>query len=365
MQRGSLKKFFDGRKRVWVWRFQWREKGYKGPRTRVLGRCSDVSRAEARSLADSLLEQVHGFGSRPRSTTLTLRRFVEDEYLDVKTRKWKASTRGTTEQLVEEHILLPLGDRMLHSISRRELQTLLDRLAAADKSGSVVKHVRWQLSAIFEMALGDGLVTVNPTEGLENPRCKPEGVKRFLTPEHFQRAQMCLAIRERLILRLGAVEGLRPGEIVGLQCGDISADGLQIQRRIYRRVVDTPKSKRGARLVPMSGATRKVLEEFLSILPDTSQNAWLFASENPAQPIDYSNVFRRRIRPALRNAGLAWVNFQAMRRTSATELGRVEKDARVRADLMGHSVDVHENEYRQAPLKAKQKAMKRMGERLQ
>jgi hypothetical protein len=54
-----------------------------------------------------------------------------------------------------------------------------------------------------------------------------------------------------------------------------------------------------------------------------------------------------------------------MRRTSATELGMVEKDARVRADIMGQSIDVHENEYRQAPLKAKQKAMKRMGERLQ
>jgi integrase len=225
--------------------------------------------------------------------------------------------------------------------------------------------VRWQLSAIFEMAVGDGLVAINPTEGLENPRCKPEGEKAFLTPEQFQRAQMCLEIRERLILRLGAVEGLRPGEITGLQCGDVSADGLRIERRIYRRVVDTPKSKRGARVVPMSDVTRKVLDEYVSILADTSPSAWLFASENPAHPIDYSNVFRRRIRPALAKAGLAWVNFQAMRRTSATELGRVEKDARVRAELMGHSVDVHENEYRQAPLKAKQRAMKRLGNRLQ
>ena len=54
-----------------------------------------------------------------------------------------------------------------------------------------------------------------------------------------------------------------------------------------------------------------------------------------------------------------------MRRTFATEMGRVGKDARVRADLMGHSVDVHENEYRQAHLKAKQRAMKRFEGRLQ
>jgi integrase len=275
VQRGSLKKFFDTRKRVWVWRFQWREKGSKGPRTRVLGRCSQVSRADARALADAILERVQGVASKSRPSTLSLRRFVEDEYLEVRTRKWKASTRGTTEQLIEDHILAPLGDQLLHSIDRRELQTLLDHLAAGGKSGSIVKHVRWQLSAIFKMAVGDGLLSVNPTGGLQNPRCKPEGEKVFLTPEHFQRAQMCLEIRERLILRLGAVEGLGPGEITALQCGDISADGLRIERRIYRRAVDTPKSKRGTRLVPMSDATRKVLDEYLKILPDTSPGAWL------------------------------------------------------------------------------------------
>jgi integrase len=113
--------------------------------------------------------------------------------------------------------------------------------------------------------------------------------------------------------------------------------------------------------VPITDPTRKVLDEYLNILPGTSPGAWLFASENPAHPIDYSNVFRRRIRPALAKARLAWVNFQAMRRTSANELAVVEKDARVRAELMRHSVDVDENEYRQSPLKAKQRAMKKLG----
>jgi integrase len=221
------------------------------------------------------------------------------------------------------------------------------------------------LSGIFKMAAGDGLITVDPSAGLVSPRCKPSGKKRALTAEDFQRAQMCLELRERLMLRLGTVEGLRPGEITGLRCEDVEADGLVITRRIYRRISDVPKSRRGERTVPLSDRTLAVLQEYLSILPDRSPDAWLFPSENPKKPIDYGNVFRRRIRPALAKAGLEWVNFQAMRRTSATELGQVEKDARVRAEIMGHSVDVHENEYRQAPMKAKQRAMKRLGERLQ
>lgn len=93
MQRGSLKKFFDKRRRVWVWRFQWREPGFKGPRTKDLGRCSAVSRAEAKTAADGILHRLQGSNYNARPSTVTLMRFVEDVYLDVKTRKWKASTR--------------------------------------------------------------------------------------------------------------------------------------------------------------------------------------------------------------------------------------------------------------------------------
>jgi hypothetical protein len=199
VQRGSLKKFFDKRKRVWVWRFQWREGGYKGPRTRDLGRCSDVSRAQARTAADAILEQVQGRAKGRTSSSVSLRRFIEDEYLDVKTRVWKASTRGTTEQLLQDYIVEPFGDRALHTLGRKELQAHLESLARQGKSGSIVKHVRWQLSAIFKMAVGDGLVSVDPSAGLVNPVCKPQGRKRAVSVEDFQRAQMCLPIRERLI----------------------------------------------------------------------------------------------------------------------------------------------------------------------
>src|SRR5260370_3811326 len=125
MQRGSLKKFFDKRKRVWTWQFQWREPGFKGPRTKDLGRCSDISRAEARSGADEILQQLQGVAPTIRSSTIPLTRFVEDTYLDVKTRKWKASTRCTTEQLIRDYITTPFGNQMLHSITRKDLQSHL------------------------------------------------------------------------------------------------------------------------------------------------------------------------------------------------------------------------------------------------
>jgi hypothetical protein len=126
---------------------------------------------------------------------------------------------------------------------------------------------------------------------------------------------------------------------MGLKIRDVSDAELTIARRIYRRKEGPPKSKRGSRIVPLRDAsTCNVLRQYLSIHPDPSPDAWLFPSENPKRPLDYGKVFRRRIRPALEHVGLKWVNYQVMRRTFGNKLAEVEKDARVRADLMGHSV---------------------------
>jgi hypothetical protein len=58
--------------------------------------------------------------------------------------------------------------------------------------------------------------------------------------------------RDRLVVRLASCEGLRPGEIVGLMVSDLVSDGIRIERRFYRRVLDTPKSARRVRVVPLT-----------------------------------------------------------------------------------------------------------------
>jgi hypothetical protein len=193
MQRGSLK-IVKNRRGVKVWRGQWRENGHG--KTRLLGEYSKVSRRDARAELDRILAPLNALASSAPSPT-TLRHYVESEYLV--TRTWKQSTRGTTEQIIEQHILQAFGDRGIASVSRRELQAHLNAKAAADLSSSVVMHIRWQLVAIYRMAEGDGLVSVNPTKGLVNPKCKPEGEKKIFPLDYFERAQMALPLRERLI----------------------------------------------------------------------------------------------------------------------------------------------------------------------
>lgn len=362
MQRGSLK-VKRNRRGVKVWRAQWREDG-RG-RTRILGRCSDLSRDEAKAELKRIVAPVSARAASARiSNAVDIATFLESEYLTVKSRVWKDSTRRTTEQIIQTHIVADLGRRALNSVTRRELQAHLDKKASSGLSSSVVGHIRWQLVAVFEMAEGDGLVTANPTKGLVMPKCEGTVDKRVIKIPDIHRAQLVLPIRERLIFRLAVCEGMRPGEITSLQLGDLRPDGIHIERRVYRGKIDTPKSWRSRRVVPPTETTGMMLASYIELLQDISPTAWLFGSEKKT-PLNYAGVYRRIIQPALGKIGLGATNFQVLRRTWVTELSQTETDPKVRAELAGHSVDVHENEYRQPDSDVLKRAMQNLGKRLQ
>jgi integrase len=361
--KGSLKQFLDSRDGVKKWRAQWRENG-KG-KTKILGHCSKMKRAEAEQLLAAIIAPMQEHSRSARRHGLTLGEFL-DAYLALKRRVWKESTRETTEQIIEDHLRkTPLGERLLVTIAAEDLQSLLDEKAPG-LSKSVVNHLRFQLNAIFRLAMGRGLVTINPTLGLMTPRsCKAPHEKRVMSDKELQQALWALEIRDRLVVRLASCEGLRPGEIVGLRISDLVSDGVRIERRFYRRVLDTPKSARGVRVVPLTPTTRRIMDEYTGILQRQEPDAWLFPSENDKTAIDPANVYRRRIRPALTNLGLGWVNYQVMRRTASTNMKLAGVDPKTRADLLGHNVDVNENVYTQTPLKERQKAMEKLDKHLQ
>lgn len=208
MQRGSLKvaKNHQGKK---VWRLQWREN--RRGRTRILGFYAQMSRAEADTERRRILAPLNANVFAETASCVTVRRFVEDEYLTIKTRVWQASTTSTTEQIIEAHILSEIGDRAIASITRKDLQSLLDRKAAAHLSASVVGHVRWQLVAIFGMAKSDGLTKLDAAEELVMPRCKESGEKLTISADAIHRAEMVLEIRDRLIFHLAVYHGIAAG----------------------------------------------------------------------------------------------------------------------------------------------------------
>ncbi len=83
----------------------------------------------------------------------------------------------------------------------------------------------------------------------------------------------------------------------------------------------------------------------------------MFPSEKRITPLAKDNCWRRGIGPRLEAVGLAWVNFQVMRRTSASLLRELAVDPMIAADQLGHSVDVNLNVYSKTALGVRKEAV--------
>ena len=93
---------------------------------------------------------------------------------------------------------------------------------------------------------------------------------------------------------------------------------------------------------------------------DTNPDAWVFPSEKLTTPMAKDNCWRRSFLPKLKPVGLAWANFQVMRRTHASLMRELDVDPKIVADQLGHSVDVNLNVYTKTSIGLRKKALDTM-----
>ena len=98
------------------------------------------------------------------------------------------------------------------------------------------------------------------------------------------------------------------------------------------------------------------------MLPNEGSEAWVFPSEKLTTPLLKDNCWRRNFLPRLTTVGLQWANFQVMRRTHSCLLDELGVDPQVRADQMGHTVDVNQNKYTRSSLARRRTAVNALEE---
>jgi integrase len=217
----------------------------------------------------------------------------------------------------------------MQEITRSELQALLDEQARSC-GRSMVDHLRFRLRSVFALAMSEGVVDRNPAAALFTPRHYQEGRSReVLTPEQAAILIGALELREKVIVRLATWEGMRPGEILALQMGDLDDDSVWVRRRVYKGDIDEPKTKRSTRRVALTVGTLALLDQWKLRLLGSPAETWLFGSEK-GTPMRRDNIWRKCMYPKLKPVGLEWATFQVMRRTFATLSGFRMRDLHAR-----------------------------------
>jgi integrase len=223
----------------------------------------------------------------------------------------------------------PLGRMRLQEVKPVHVRAAVDRVIEAGYAPRTVARVLMRLKALFREALRLELVARNPAEAIQVRLPKGEKAARALEPEEVARLlEAAEASRSRdmaLLLRLMLETGLRRGEALALQWGDVDLERGEVRvwrawAKVGSKGAFTPlKTPTAKRVVPLPlGLLRRLKarkEELLERLnPEEVNGLHLVGGVKPVDPDAFNHYLRR----LAERAGLGRVRVHDLRHTWAT-----------------------------------------------
>ena len=251
---------------------------------------------------------------------------------------------------VRHHIKPALGNKMLRSITQRDVQKFYNALGRKTYKASdgnerrladaTVRGVHMLLHEIMEAAVRSRLIVMIPTDGTVIPKLNRPPMK-ILNEEQLDKFMK--AIRAEPLwydfFYTEITTGLRRGEICGLKWCDLDETNgtLKICRSIHSAPggaleVGNPKTKKGTRTILLPPSTLHVLKERRKM----ALTEWIFPSLlEPEKPTAPSAAYHR-LKVILKAAGLPDIRFHDLRHTFATTALEHGLDVKTLSAIIGH-----------------------------
>src|SRR5260370_37391358 len=177
-QRGSLQAKKHGKTRVWIVQY-YDADGHH--RYHAIGRMADLTKSQAQEEQVKFMRTINGGEGEPQKVRPVLvSEFVNQVYLPFFRQRWKGSTKGTSENRIQFHIVGDLGNRQLESFTPTGLQMYLESKAVTH-GFSTVDHLRWDLTSIGDLAVAEKVLTTNAAKALYTPATAKKGACSVMT----------------------------------------------------------------------------------------------------------------------------------------------------------------------------------------
>ena len=295
------------------------------------------------------LARINGLDYRPSRIT-TFEEFLERWKTEILTKQKPSSVRAVKSHL-RCYILPQLGKLRLEHFGVENQQTFIGRIAERGVSRKTVLNVLGTLASILSTARNWGYNCQQID--LEKLKLPPRGA-RYEAP-HFTVEQLrkILSIAEepwRTLYCILSLDGLRAGEALGLQWGDIDLDRklLHVRRSVWYGKIQTAKSETSETVLPIPTALVTILKEYRAQWQPNPQG-FLFVTRN-GRPPSSNKVVEYHLWSILDALGIPRCGLHAFRHTHAALLldsGATPKvaqrqlrhsDARTTLEIYGHVV---------------------------
>ncbi|HEV2134261.1 MAG TPA: site-specific integrase [Terracidiphilus sp.] len=363
-----------------VWVFRWRTTlpdGKRVPRQKVIGtpeRFNSKAAAEKAAAGLRLLINADGPNELKAITMQALiEHYKKTELIDQGDEGKSFSTRHRYESCLRRWIEPRWGTHQLGEIKTVAVEQWLRQV---DRANGTKAKIRNLMGTLFNHAIRWEFTDRNPITGPVRGSGVRQSSKRarvpdVLTIEEMQALLAALDVRERTLVFLAMVTGLRMGELAGLKWKDADFANLllHVERSVVYQVVGRCKTEASKKPVPLDEYLAQDLLEWYRYAPCVGPEDWIFAStckragkKRGQVPLWLQPVMRYHVVPAARRVGitkrLGWHTF---RHTYSTLLKDNGEDVKVVQELLRHaSVKITLDIYTQAMTPAKRKAQSRV-----
>lgn len=292
-------------------------------------------REAERALAEINAEIARGTYREPRRIKFAA--FAEEWIRDYARPHVKPSTFTGYECVLRTHLVPSFGSYQLADITPALVQKFQAKKVGEKRlSPNTVAKMMVLLKEMLNHAVRWEFLRASPAQHVKTVRTTRTEMD-FLTPEEVTTFLDACSPELRPFFTTAVLTGMRRGELLALQWGDVdwASATIRVRRSLYRGKFVEPKSRRSVRTIHMS--PRLVAELRKHRLASVPSELDLVFCCQTGGPLDPDNVVKREFQPALRRAGMREIRFHDLRHTFASLMIHQGENVKLIQDQLGHA----------------------------
>jgi len=260
----------------------------------------------------------------------------------------KPSTYRGYARAIEQVLIPQFGHALLNEVEREHIRTLIADLTQQGKARNTIENCLVPLKAVYYQAMEEGFVSHNPVARLGRIFKRKKDRRADITPlEREEVNHLLTTVKDTFpflypLILCAVRTGLRQGELIGLQGGDVDFHGgfIEVRRGIVLGKETTTKSHM-IRRVDMSQHLQDTLKQLKEVrlleamAAGNELTPWVFLSKG-GKRWDERHLRRVWVK-CLEAAELRHIRFHDLRHTYASELAAQGAPIKYVQSQLGHS----------------------------